>query len=63
VVRSGGIYFIDDLPQANWRDGHGPNVAALIDALRAGRTSHGEGGRGQGLMLVVRAGAWRSARL
>jgi predicted O-methyltransferase YrrM len=34
LVRVGGLYFIDDLlPQRNWPEGHGPNVAALIQRL------------------------------
>jgi len=34
VVRSGGIYIIDDmLPQSNWPDGHAPRVLALLETL------------------------------
>ena len=34
VVRSGGIYIIDDmLPQSNWPDGHAPRVLGLLETL------------------------------
>lgn len=34
LVAAGGLYIIDDmLPQANWPDGHGEKVAALIAKL------------------------------
>jgi predicted O-methyltransferase YrrM len=34
LVRVGGIYLVDDLlPQANWPDGHGPKVEALVTDL------------------------------
>jgi predicted O-methyltransferase YrrM len=34
VVRSGGIYIIDDmLPQSNWPDRHAPRVLALLETL------------------------------
>ena len=34
LLRVGGIYVADDmLPQANWPDGHGQRVAALLSAL------------------------------
>jgi len=36
LVGAGGLYFIDDLlPQRNWPEGHGANVAALIEHLTA----------------------------
>ena len=34
LLRTGGIYFIDDLlPQPNWPEGHAPKVPALIENL------------------------------
>lgn len=34
LLKPGGLYVIDDLlPQANWTEGHGEKVAALIEGL------------------------------
>jgi predicted O-methyltransferase YrrM len=56
-LSAGGIYFIDDLlPRANWPDGHGVKVDALVAELegKAGyRTARLAWS--SGLMLVVKA--------
>jgi predicted O-methyltransferase YrrM len=56
LLRRGGIYVIDDLlPQANWPEGHGPKVAALIDDIeRRGEFTRVRLAWASGLMLVVR---------
>ena len=36
LLKRGGLYVIDDLlPQANWPDGHGPKVEALVADLNS----------------------------
>jgi predicted O-methyltransferase YrrM len=55
-LRQGGIYVIDDLmPQANWPDGHGAKVDALVAGLaaRPGFVTV-EIAWASGVMLVVR---------
>lgn len=59
LVKPGGFYVIDDLlPQANWPEGHGARVAALLDQLaglddfRVVRI-----GWASGLLLAVRTGS------
>jgi predicted O-methyltransferase YrrM len=38
LLRPGGLYVIDDLlPQANWPEGHAPNVPRLVDDLERRR--------------------------
>jgi predicted O-methyltransferase YrrM len=38
LLRSGGIYFIDDLlPQASWPEGHAPRVPLLVADLEQRR--------------------------
>jgi predicted O-methyltransferase YrrM len=56
LLRSGGIYVIDDLlPQPNWPEGHAPKVPALIDDLeRRGEFTTVRLAWASGLMLVVR---------
>jgi predicted O-methyltransferase YrrM len=56
LLRRGGIYVIDDLlPQANWPDGHGASVAALIaDLERRDGFATVKLAWASGLMLVVR---------
>ena len=57
LLRTGGIYFIDDLlPQPNWPEGHAPKVPALIDALERRREFKTvKLSWASGLMLVVRS--------
>jgi predicted O-methyltransferase YrrM len=59
LLRSGGIYFIDDLlPQANWPEGHAAKVPALIDAIeRRPGFATVKLSWASGLMLAVRTGA------
>lgn len=56
LLRPGGIYVIDDLlPQANWPEGHGPKVHALIDDIEAREAfTTVRLAWASGLMLVVR---------
>ena len=59
LLRTGGIYFIDDLlPQPNWPEGHAPKVGTLIATLE-GRPEFTtvKLSWASGLMLVVRTGA------
>lgn len=56
LLRPGGMYVIDDLlPQANWPEGHAPNVPKLLNAIeeRRGFVSV-RLAWASGLMLVVR---------
>lgn len=58
LLRTGGIYLIDDLlPQANWPEGHAPKVRLLIEQLDA---RHGFVSTkldwASGLMMLVRTG-------
>jgi len=59
LLRTGGIYFIDDLlPQPNWPEGHAPKVGALIATLeRRPEFTTVKLSWASGLMLVVRTGA------
>ena len=49
LLRPGGLYVIDDLlPQANWPDGHGDKVRALVADLE-GRADFSDGAAGLGV--------------
>jgi predicted O-methyltransferase YrrM len=56
LLRTGGIYLIDDLlPQPNWPEGHAPKVPALIaDLERRKEFTSTKLAWASGLMLVVR---------
>ena len=58
LLRSGGIYLIDDLlPQPNWPEGHAPKVPVLIDRLEQRREFiTARLAWASGLMVVVRVG-------
>lgn len=56
LLKTGGIYFIDDLsPQTNWPEGHAPKVPLLIESLeqRQGFVST-KLAWASGLMILVR---------
>jgi predicted O-methyltransferase YrrM len=65
LLRTGGIYFIDDLlPQPNWPEGHAPKVETLIATLqRRPEFTTVKLSWASGLMLVVRGAAqqWHAA--
>jgi predicted O-methyltransferase YrrM len=59
LLKTGGIYFIDDLlPQASWPDGHAPKVPALIAELESRRGFVSTKlAWASGLMMLVRTDA------
>ena len=63
LLRTGGIYFIDDLlPQPNWPEGHAPKVPALIETLEhRPEFATVKLSWASGLMVVVRTGAAQPA--
>lgn len=59
LLRTGGIYFIDDLlPQANWPPGHAAKVPLLVEALeQRPEFVNVKLAWASGLMVLVRTGA------